>query len=121
MCRLYFLSVILHPPALQMVRLSKALTNAHHASLASKVRDQLAEFREYVPVVLALCNPGMRGRHWEALSAAVGSKVAPGDDLVLNKLLQGGILKYMEALQVRYMHHACVHFRHKYADLSCLL
>lgn len=84
---------------MQMVRLSKALNNDQHAALASKVRDQLAEFREYVPVVLALCNPGMRGRHWEGLSAAAGFKVAPGDDLVLNKLLQGGILHHMDALQ----------------------
>lgn len=83
-----------------MVRLAKGLSNQAHLALASKVRDQLATFREYVPVVLAVCNPGMRGRHWEALSAAVGWKVAPGDELVLNKLLQGGILSHLEALQV---------------------
>ncbi len=46
---------------------------------------------------------GMRGRHWERLSAALGSRVAPSaeDPLNLQKLLSFKITDHAELLQVR--------------------
>jgi hypothetical protein len=42
----------------------------------------------------------MRGRHWDALSRAVGTEIWPGEDLQLTRLLKSGILKHMDVLNV---------------------
>jgi dynein heavy chain len=33
------------------------------------------DFQKHVPLITALRNPGLRGRHWERISAAVGSSI----------------------------------------------
>jgi hypothetical protein len=43
----------------------------------------------------------MRLRHWDVLSAAVGTHISPGEDLQLNRLLKAGILRHMDILNVR--------------------
>jgi hypothetical protein len=39
------------------------------------VRQQLQAFQQHVPLITALRNPGLRDRHWEKISAAVGCTV----------------------------------------------
>uniref|UniRef100_UPI00358E354F dynein axonemal heavy chain 7-like n=1 Tax=Myxine glutinosa TaxID=7769 RepID=UPI00358E354F len=41
-------------------------------NIASHVKVQVEEFRENIPMVHVLCNPGLRPRHWEALSEITG-------------------------------------------------
>ncbi len=43
---------------------------------------------------------GMRGRHWDQLSKAVGTRVWPGEDLNLQRLLKINILQFQAELQV---------------------
>ena len=43
---------------------------------------------------------GMRVRHWDALSQAVGTHVSPGEDLQLSRLLKAGILRHLDVLNV---------------------
>lgn len=40
-------------------------------------RDEVAAFREFVPLVQALRNPGMRERHWAQLSERLGVDLRP--------------------------------------------
>ncbi|GFR40055.1 hypothetical protein Agub_g593 [Astrephomene gubernaculifera] len=82
-------------------RLSKSLPRPELRALAESTRSKLEEFKEYVPIIMAVCNPGMRGRHWERLSAALGTRVHPGADgeLNLQKLLTVGIASHAELLQ----------------------
>lgn len=44
---------------------------------------------------------GMRVRHWDALSQAVGTHISPGEDLQLSRLLKAGILRHLDVLNVR--------------------
>ncbi|GIL46228.1 hypothetical protein Vafri_3260 [Volvox africanus] len=85
----------------KMVRLSKSLPRPELRALAEKTRTRLEEFKENVPIIMAVCNPGMRGRHWERLSSALGTRVSPGADgeLNLQKLLLLGITAHLELLQ----------------------
>ena len=39
------------------------------------MRQQLQAFQQHVPLITALRNPGLRDRHWEKISAAVGCPV----------------------------------------------
>lgn len=41
------------------------------------LRDEVAAFREFVPLVQALRNPGMRKRHWAQLSERLGVDLRP--------------------------------------------
>ncbi|PNH05107.1 Dynein heavy chain 7, axonemal [Tetrabaena socialis] len=85
----------------KMVRLSKGLPRPELRALAEETRVKLDDFQEHVPIILALCNPGMRGRHWERLSTALGTPTMPGTDgeLNLQKLLSVGIAAHIDLLQ----------------------
>lgn len=43
--------------------------------VAEAVRQQLQSFQQHVPLITALRNPGLRDRHWDKISAAVGCPV----------------------------------------------
>jgi hypothetical protein len=55
-------------------KLLKQLTGAP-LEVAEAVRQQLQEFLQHVPLIAALRNPGLRDRHWDKISAAVGCPV----------------------------------------------
>ena len=40
-------------------------------SIATKVKGKISQFNEYLPLINTLCNPGLRGRHWEQISRVV--------------------------------------------------
>ena len=46
-------------------------------NIAKALKGEMAGFSGNVPVVQALRNPGMRDRHWDALSPSCGSSCAP--------------------------------------------
>lgn len=52
----------------------KQLTGAP-LQVAEAVRQQLQDFQQHIPLVAALRNPGLRDRHWEKISTAVGCPV----------------------------------------------
>jgi len=52
---------------------------------------------------LLRCEPllaGMRVRHWDVLSSAVGVHISPGEELQLSRLLKAGILRHIDVLTV---------------------
>ena len=56
------------------------------AEIAEQVKTEVDLFAPNVPIVVALCNPGMRDRHWETLSERTGKEIKPGDDFTLQKV-----------------------------------
>lgn len=46
--------------------------------VAAKLHKSLEVFHEYLPLVVHLRNPGLRVRHWNALSAALQTELGPG-------------------------------------------
>ena len=57
--------------------------------VAEKVKNDLDAFKENVPLLHALCNPGLRERHWAEISNVIGFEMGPDPTLTLNKdLLQ---------------------------------
>ncbi|XP_041119882.1 dynein heavy chain 7, axonemal isoform X1 [Polyodon spathula] len=59
--------------------------NALH--IATKVKEKVEEFKEHIPLVQVLCNPGMRDRHWEAMSEIVGFELKPTNETTVSKSL----------------------------------
>ncbi|KAI5612480.1 dynein heavy chain 12, axonemal isoform X1 [Silurus asotus] len=69
------------------------------AVVCSKVLEQIKEFKEHIPTVSILCNPGMRARHWEQMSEIVNSDMMPNSGTTLRKVLKQNLTSYMEQLE----------------------
>ena len=44
--------------------------------------------QDYLPVVHILCNPGLRLRHWEKMSEAIGFNITPDSGTSLRKMIK---------------------------------
>ncbi|KAF0975040.1 hypothetical protein FDP41_005793 [Naegleria fowleri] len=61
--------------------------------ISETIKKKVEEFTPYLPLILALRNPGMRQRHWQAISNEIGIEIIPGqtlkfmDDVFTMKLL----------------------------------
>ncbi|XP_046395032.1 dynein axonemal heavy chain 1-like [Ischnura elegans] len=65
---------------------------------AMDLKGQMEEFRPLIPLIEALCNPGMRQRHWEKLQMDAGVKIIPSPNLTFKKCLDLGIANAAENL-----------------------
>ncbi|XP_067216276.1 dynein axonemal heavy chain 7 [Linepithema humile] len=72
-------------------KLEKALQEPDARDLASAVRERIEEFKEQMPVVMTLGNPGMKSRHWDQVSAIVNIPIKVDPDLTLGKILAMGL------------------------------
>ncbi|XP_076854479.1 dynein axonemal heavy chain 7 isoform X2 [Brachyhypopomus gauderio] len=62
-------------------KLEKSFTDSPRAlHMASCVKADIEGFKEHIPLVQVLCNPGLRDRHWDAMSDAVGFSLKPSED-----------------------------------------
>ncbi|KAK5646414.1 hypothetical protein RI129_004878 [Pyrocoelia pectoralis] len=63
--------------------------------LASKVRVKVEEFKEQLPIVQTLGNPGMKERHWERVSEVVGFPIVVDDEMSLQKIIGYGLEEFI--------------------------
>lgn len=59
--------------------------------LAAAVRERIEEFKDRMPAVMTLGNPGMKARHWDQISAIAGIPIKFDADLTLGKVLVMGL------------------------------
>ncbi|XP_028906396.1 dynein heavy chain 12, axonemal isoform X2 [Ornithorhynchus anatinus] len=69
-------------------------------SMCSTVIDQMKAFKDYVPTVSILCNPGLKPRHWEQLSNIVGFDLTPDSGSTLRKLLKLNLSPYLDQFEL---------------------
>ena len=80
-----------------MHKLSKTLSdcpNPKHSTEAFKLK--LDRFKDNLPILSTLCNPGIRDRHWEKMSKIVGFDLKPEPDTPLSTMLEYGLQQYLE-------------------------
>lgn len=53
------------------------------------------EFREHLPFIQTLFNPGMRDRHWALVSEIVGYEIIPSPEMSLAKMLTMDLQKFI--------------------------
>ena len=82
-----------------MLKLARSLPREDLRGVADSLRAKLEEFKGYLGIISCICNPGMRGRHWQAISKHADFKVAPSDEESLHNLLQHNLHKYEKELQ----------------------
>ncbi|KAM4608668.1 dynein axonemal heavy chain 7 [Polymixia lowei] len=64
-----------------LYKLEKGFTDTPKAlNIATKVKADVEAFKEHIPLVQVICNPGLCDRHRDAMSAVVGFPLWPADD-----------------------------------------
>lgn len=69
-------------------------------AMCAIVMEQIKVFKEYIPTVSILCNPGMRARHWKQMSEIVGYDLTPDSGTTLRKVLKLNLTPYLEKFEV---------------------
>ncbi|XP_069874839.1 dynein axonemal heavy chain 12 isoform X1 [Dipodomys merriami] len=69
-------------------------------TMCSTVMEQIRVFKEYIPTVSILCNPGMRARHWKQMSEIVGYDLTPDSGTTLRKVLKLNLAPYLDKFEV---------------------
>ncbi|KAK3519072.1 hypothetical protein QTP70_016355, partial [Hemibagrus guttatus] len=69
------------------------------AVVCCRIIEQLKEFKEHIPTVSVLCNPGIRVRHWEQMSQIVNYDMTPNLGSTLRKVLKQNLSPYMEQFE----------------------
>ncbi|KYM93367.1 Dynein heavy chain 7, axonemal [Cyphomyrmex costatus] len=72
-------------------KLEKAFQEPDVRELAAAVRERIEEFKDRMPAVMTLGNPGMKARHWDQISAIAGIPIKFDVDLTLGKILAMGL------------------------------
>jgi len=67
-------------------------------NVATKIKTDLDQFKENVPLLHALCNPGLRERHWKEISQVVGFCLEPDPTFTLEKMLNFDIGTYVQEI-----------------------
>ncbi|XP_055958183.1 dynein axonemal heavy chain 3 [Patella vulgata] len=65
---------------------------------AATIKAKLEKFKINMPLINALCNPGIKPRHWHMMSMKVGFDVTPKEDTPLNDVLGIGLEKFLDEL-----------------------
>ncbi|KXZ54227.1 hypothetical protein GPECTOR_5g319 [Gonium pectorale] len=62
------------------------------------IRAEVEAFKKFVPLVQALRNPGMRDRHWDQLSTALGFRLHPDKSFTMSTAAQMGLLSHLPVI-----------------------
>ncbi|XP_060622080.2 dynein axonemal heavy chain 12 [Anolis sagrei] len=68
-------------------------------SMCSAIMEQIKDFKENIPLVTILCNPGIRARHWKQMSEIVGYDLTPDSGTTLRKVLKQNLTPYLEQFE----------------------
>ncbi|KAK6993742.1 dynein heavy chain 3 axonemal, partial [Biomphalaria glabrata] len=66
--------------------------------VSATIKAKLEKFKINMPLITALCNPGIKQRHWDLMSQKTGFDITPKKDTPLQEVLQLGLEKYLEEL-----------------------
>ncbi|XP_078046876.1 dynein axonemal heavy chain 7-like [Augochlora pura] len=72
-------------------KLEKSFQEPDLRDLAGNVREKIEDFRDRMPIILTLGNPGLKDRHWEQISEIIGIPIKVDADLTLAKVLEMGL------------------------------
>uniref|UniRef100_A0A8C3EP56 Dynein axonemal heavy chain 1 n=1 Tax=Corvus moneduloides TaxID=1196302 RepID=A0A8C3EP56_CORMO len=67
-------------------------------SVAMEFRDKMDDFKQYVPLIQGLRNPGMRSRHWEMLSSQIKADVELEPSMTFGHCLELNLQDHMESI-----------------------
>jgi dynein heavy chain len=67
--------------------------------LAEAMKNEVAAFKPHVPLVMVICNKGLRDRHWDQISDVVGFSVRPAEKTSLNDVVERNLTPYLPKME----------------------
>jgi dynein heavy chain len=67
--------------------------------LANSMKQTVADFKPHVPLIMTLCNKGMRDRHWDQMAEVVDSSIRPGDKTSLTDMIDRNLKAHLPSLE----------------------
>ncbi|XP_008290011.1 dynein heavy chain 3, axonemal [Stegastes partitus] len=81
-------------------KLTKTFSNLPRPCMvASFYKKKIDEFKQHLPILTTICNPGIKDRHWEKISSIVGFDVKPDVNSSLLNMLDLGLSKFSDELE----------------------
>ncbi|KAF2360954.1 Dynein heavy chain domain-2 [Trinorchestia longiramus] len=81
-------------------KLEKVFTDLPAAkTLVIAVRQRIEQFREHLPLVLTLGNPGLKERHWEKISEVVGYPLRSDPSTTLQRVIDSNLEEYLSKFE----------------------
>ena len=71
---------------------------AEPAAVAATMKERIEDFRQHLPLIAAICNAGLRDRHWAAMSDLVGFELKRDEFTSLQRLLDKRVGEHVKAL-----------------------
>ncbi|MGH0124048.1 UNVERIFIED_CONTAM: hypothetical protein FKN15_034456 [Acipenser sinensis] len=66
--------------------------------VADSIKLKIDKFKQYLPILSTICNPGIKQRHWEKISEIVGFDLKPEADTSLLNMVEYGLAKFIDKL-----------------------
>ncbi len=63
--------------------------------MCESVMEDVKKFKVHIPLISIMCNPGIRDRHWVAMSELYGDDLTPDAGTTLRKMLKKNLDPFM--------------------------
>ena len=68
-------------------------------ALATSMKSAVNDFKPHVPLIMTLCNKGLRDRHWDMMADVVGASIKPGDKTCLRDVIERDLKPHLPKLE----------------------
>ncbi|KAB7496626.1 Dynein heavy chain 3, axonemal [Armadillidium nasatum] len=83
-----------------MFRLTKTFSDqVGSRRVAEYVKEKIEVFRQYVPILQCICNPGLRERHWKLLGEHLGTPIELTESTSLGDMIEAGLPSIQRKLE----------------------
>jgi dynein heavy chain len=73
--------------------------HAYILSFSHTLSATVTFFQANISIILCLCNPGIRQRHWNQMSHVIGFDITPNSGSSLRKVLRLNLNRFMDRLE----------------------
>nr|XP_033800562.1 dynein heavy chain 7, axonemal [Geotrypetes seraphini] len=83
-----------------LYKLERGFSSSPNAlSMTNKIKVKVEEFREHIPLIQVVCNPGLRDRHWDSMSEITGYSIKPSLSTTVTMFLDMHLEPFLEQFE----------------------